>query len=800
MLHDMRLALRRVLRTPGISLAVIVILAIGIGAATTMTSVLYALSYRPLSLPDPQSLVAVTTVDRRGGTRITPLPTITGLRSAGLVADGWCAHNSIVESVSGNERMLRGWVDLMAGDCAKVIGIEPVIGRWFSTEETPLTGKGQPVVVISDRFWQRMFDRSPDVLGQGIQIQDVTATVIGVLPPAFTGFDAATATDLVIPFNAHRQASGGLRYMGRLRRGATIEQLNAQITALWPSMLEAVQPAGLTRAQSLQEWRGDAQAVPQGFSILRRLYATPVRNLALLTVALLTLVCVNVSALLISRFTGRAQEMWAMRALGANATRLVRPLAIEGGLLAGGGALLGVPLAYAASASFASLFPTGNTPWTLATTPDRLVLVAVTIGLIGVAAMISAIPIWLAVRRPHAVEHQRTASRATSRWAQAMLVSQIAVAIVLVFTCGLVMRSFYGLITVDRGYNADRLLSLRLGVTPGGYRGLDPPTYYPALVQRLAALPGVQSVGLARYFGTINAQMTEQPVGFIEIDDNAASAAMDFVSPGFFSTIGAPLLAGRDVAWSDLPATPRVAVVSESVARQLAPDGSVIGRTIRYGTTPAYARLQIVGVVGNISIGNLRKTDERMIYTSSVQVGETVSASVHMRTAGPPLQTAQAASQAVAAMGREHVTGAYSDMLFGNSIVAERMGTAVSAVVALLALSISCIGVFALLSHSVQRRTREIGIRVAVGATPAAISTLVMRDALILIGCGLAVGIPGALAATKLVQSLLYEVTAADPVTLTASVAVLSITALLAAVRPTQRAVGVDPVAALRAE
>jgi len=189
-----------------------------------------------------------------------------------------------------------------------------------------------------------------------------------------------------------------------------------------------------------------------------------------------------------------------------------------------------------------------------------------------------------------------------------------------------------------------------------------------------------------------------------------------------------------------------------------------------------------------------------MIYLSSIQAGETVSASAHLRTAGPPLQMAQAASEAVASMGREHATGAYSDMLFGNSIVAERMGTAVSTVVALLALIISGIGVFALQSHSVQRRTREIGIRVAIGATPAAISRLVMRGTLILIGTGLVLGIPGALAATTLVRSLLYGVSATDVVTLTLSVVVLSSTALLAAARPTWRALSVDPAEALRTE
>lgn len=800
MLQDTRYALRRITRTPAFSISVILILAIGIGAATTMTSVLYALAYRPLGLPNPESLVAITTVDQRGNGRITPLPTIEQLRSGGLVADGWCAHNAIVESFTANNRMHHGWTDLMTGDCLRVLGVEPAMGRWFSDDEMPLTGKGPPVVILSDRFWRRMFDGAPDVLGRTVQIQNVSATVIGVMPPEFVSFDTDHAVDLIAPFNAHRQASGGLRFMGRLKPDATIEQLQAHVVSIWPSVLEAVLPAGPAREQSLKEWTGDAQLATQGFSVLRRLYTAPVERFVVLTLALMALVCVNVGALMISRFTGRAQEIGAMRALGANALRLVRPMAIEGLLLAVGGTVVGVPLAYLASRSFAALFPTGNTPWDLATTPDGMVLAAVAGAVFVVAGTISAVPIWLAVRKSPGMQQQRTASRATNRWTQAMLVSQIAVTIALVFTCGLVMRSFYGLITVDRGYDRNHLLSLRLGAVPGGYLGMDASSYYPSLVQRLTDLPGVERVGLARYFGTISAQMPEQPVGFVEVPDNIASAAMDFVSPGFFAAIDAPLLAGRDLAWSDLPSTTRVALVSESVARQLAPDADVVGRTIRYGTTAPYSRLQIVGVVGNISIGNVRKTEERMIYTSAVQVGETVSATAHLRTSGPPLQFAAAASQAIAALGREHATGAYSDMLFGNSIVAERMGAAVSAVVALLAMIISCIGVFALLSNAVQRRTREIGIRVAVGATPRAISTLIVRDAAILIACGLVVGIPGALAATALVRSLLFGVSATDGVTLMASVTLLATTGLLAAVLPTRQALRVDPSEALRAE
>ena len=800
MLDDMRLGLRRVRHSIGFSLAVITILSIGVAAATTMGSVLYALAYRPLPLPDAAQLVTVGSYDQQHFARTTPLTTLNHLRAADLPVEGWCAQSGTIDAVESGGRVLEANVDVLVADCQKVIAVAPALGRWFSSDETPVTGPGAPVVVITDRFWRRMFDGASDVVGKTVRIRDTNAAVIGVMPPVYEGFSADSINDVIIPFNAHRPASGSSRYIARLRDGASLESLQAQVRTMWPAVLEAVLPQGPTREQSLKEWSGDAEGIAGGFSILRRLYAEPVRRMALLTVALLALVSVNVGGLMIAKLSGRVIEISAMRAIGASTRRIVFPLATEGGILALLGTLLSVPLTVVAASQFSTLLPSGNMPWTIKTTPDPVVFAAVAAGFVVLALVISVVPIWLVARRPAAWRADRTVSRTSNRWAQAFLISQVAVTIALVFTCGLVVRSFYGLRSVDRGFRADHLLTLRLSANPGGYKDIDAATYYRSLVERMQSLPGVQSAGLARYFGTINSTMVGLPIGFADRTDTVTSAAMDFVSPRFFETIGAPLQQGRDVQWTDLPSSPKVVVVSEAVARALDPTGNVIGRVIRYGPTPAYARLQIVGVVGNISIGNLRRTAEPMIYTSSIQVGETAFGSLHMRTTPPPLELASVATAALASMGREHALGVYDDVLFGNSVVAERMGTAVSGIVATLALIVSCVGVFALLSHTVQRRTREIGIRVAVGASPAAVSKLVMSHALWLLAAGTAIGIPAAFAATSLVRSLLFGVSDKDVATLAMTIGVLAVASIVAAVQPMLKAIRVDPVIALRTE
>lgn len=801
MLQDVRLALRRILQSGSFSICVVLILSAGIGVAGAMGSVWSALAIRPLNLPTPETLVAVSSLDARGFSRNTPLPAVDRLRAANLAAEGWCAYNSTLDATESAGRVLESDGELMAGDCVSVIGVAPALGRWFTPEEAPLAGSGRPVMVITHDYWQRMFDGAADVLGRTVRIQNVSVTVIGVMPKGYTGFSQDLHPDFILPFNAHRASSGAFKFLGRLKPAATLDQLHQQVRALWPALLDDVLPPSPTRAQTLSEWTGGAEPMMLGLSTLRRLYATPVQRLAVLALALLVLVCVNVGGLMVSRVAGRATEIAAMRALGASPLRIARPLAAECAIFAMAGALLGLPLAYAASSAFGTLFPTGNLPWSMATTPDAGFVVAIVAGSIALAFLIAALPAWLAIQIAPQLHSARTVSYAPSRWSKAMLVAQVALTVVLVFTSGLLIRSFNGLRSANRGYDAERLLSLRLSANPAGYQDLQAPAYYRMLVDRVAAVPGVQAVGLARYFGTINTQLTEQPIGFAGVDGAVSSGITEYISPGFFAAAGVPLSSGRDVEWTDLPSTPRVAIVSESLARALAPGGDVIGRVIRHASNPATAQLRIVGVVGNLSMGNVRHNDVRIVYLSSIQMNETQFGTVHIRTSGPPMRLAATTSEAVASLGREHVRSLHAhDVLFGNSMVAERMGTAVSGAAAVLALVISCIGLFALLSHSVQKRTREIGIRVAIGATPAAVSKLVIKDALVLVLIGLAIGLPGAIAATSLVRSLLFGVTTTDGLTLATSTALLLATAMIGAAHPTLRAVRVEPTAALRAD
>jgi hypothetical protein len=370
-----------------------------------------------------------------------------------------------------------------------------------------------------------------------------------------------------------------------------------------------------------------------------------------------------------------------------------------------------------------------------------------------------------------------------------------------VFSCGLIVRSFANLAGVDRGFRHHRVLSVRLMPNPGGYQQLDQVSYYPALVDRAKALPGAQSVGFARYFGTINAQLPPQPVAFVGAGDEQTSGVMEFISPGFFETVGIPLLRGRDVVWSDRPSTLRVVLVSESLARVLAPDGDVVGRRIRFGGNPAMQQLEIVGVTGNVSLGNFRQNEVRIVYAPAIQVAEATYATLEIKTDRDPMELVKPARDLVSSFGHEHVQRASTvDGLFANGLVPERMGAVISSVAAGLAVVLSCLGVYALLSHSIATRTREIGIRIALGASPAAVHSLIARHALALVGGGLAFGVPAALATAATLRSLLFGVAANDTLTLIGSGVLLLATGAIAAARPAVRAVGLEPMRSLRAD
>ena len=803
-MKDLQFAFRRVRRAPLFSVAVMLILGLGIGASATTLSVVNAFMWRPVNVPHPEQLVLIGSRSKEGLGRTIPLPLIEALARSELSSDSPCAYSSGLAATEANGQSSSTSLMVEAGDCFAALRIQPLLGRVIRPEEAPFQGKASAVAVLGYGYWQRMFGGAPDVVGKTIRIETTTATIVGVLPRQFTGISKDVDTALVVPFNLHRTQPGALFILARLGGDRQISQVETQLRTVWASALDVALPATLTGAErrAALDAEPELRSASAGHSTLWNLYGSTFVNTAWLTGLLVLLTSINVGGLLCSRLASKLTEVAILRGLGATQARIVRSILMEAVLLSLGGCAIGLPLAYVAAPAFVTLLPVGNVPWTISFAPDgRVIAAAVGIAIL-VAVVITAIPAWIATRRSLALGTDRSVTRATYRSAQVLLVLQVAATLVLVFGCSLLVRSLVALEHVDRGYDASDVLSIRLTSTAGGYSTLDQPTYYRELIGRVGALPGITSVGMARYFGTVPEERGWYgPVSWSGEEQAATTAIYEYASPGFFQTVGIPLLRGRDFSWSDAPGSLPVVLVSDSLARILEPDGNVVGRSLRYGTEPARQKLQIIGVVGNISFGNSRSREIRTVYFPGIQAGQATSGTLHIRTNADLAAVAGPVRAILTNMGHEQVAVMSTiDGLFENWLVAERMGATVSTSVTVLALCIACVGVFALLAYAVARRTREMGIRIAVGATARDVSSLVLRDALILAGAGVGLGIPAALMSARVLESLMFGVTTSDMTTLIASATLLIAIAVSAAVVPAWRAVRVDPMIALRAE
>lgn len=804
-MKDLQFAFRRVYRAPLFSVMVMLILGLGIGASATTLSVVNAFMWRPLHVPHPEQLVLIGSRAIDGGVRSIPLSMIEALARSALSSDPSCAYSHGLAATEANRQSAPTSVMLVAGDCFATLQVQPLLGRLIRPEEAPFQGRGSAVAVLGYGYWQRMFGGASDVVGKTIRIETATATIVGVLPRQFTGISKDVDTGLVVPFNSYGTHTGAPFILARLRGDREITQLETQLRAVWATALEVTLPATLTAADrgAALDVEPELRSASAGRSVLRDLYGATFVNIAWAAGILVLLTAINVGGLLCSRLASKLTEVAILRGLGATGPRIARTILMEAALLSLGGCAIGLPLAYVAAPAFVSLLPVGNIPRTISLTPDGRVVAAAVGTAILVALVITAIPAWIATRRGSLTPgSDRSVTRATYRSAQVLLMVQVAATLVLVFGCSLVVRSLVALQNADRGYGANDVLSIRLMETAGGYTTLDQPTYYRELVERVGALPGVMSVGMARYFGTVPDERTfYRSVSWSGEEQAAKTAIVEYVSPGFFQTVGIPLLQGRDFSWSDAPGSLPVVLVSESLARILEPDGNVVGRSLRSGTEPARQKLQIIGVVGNTSFGNSRSTEIRTVYFPGIQAGQATYGTLHIRTKADLGAMAGSVRDILTNMGHEQVVVMSTiDGLFENWLVAERMGATVSTAVTGLALCIACVGVYALLAYAVARRTREMGIRIAVGATARDVSSLILCDALILAGAGVGLGIPAALLSARVLKSLMFGVTTSDMTTLVASAALLIGIAVTAAVVPAWRAVRVDPIIALRAE
>jgi putative ABC transport system permease protein len=665
--------------------------------------------------------------------------------------------------------------------------------------------------VISHRLWTGAFAGDPAVLGKSLLVNNVTVTIVGVLPRGFVGLEVDYGVDIFTPFDAVLAATGGRRQLasailGRLRPGVTLDQAAAEVRTRWPALLYVAVPATLPPAEraNLRDSIPRLERLGTGLSTNRERYARPLTLILGLTSLLLLLACVNLGGLLLARLAARSGELAVRLALGGTRWRIAQQMLIESLLLSLTGAALAIPLAYVVVVMLASFIPPANVPYTMSLTPDLRVLAATGLVAVAVGVAMSAIPISVAIHRRAGAQitGDRTIVGTTSQWGRALLVAQVALSVVMVVGAALLTRSLYLLQHVDLGIRTAGILNVKVFKLPNGqYNLAHRETYYPPMLEKIAALPSVRSAALAMSFPR-GVSVSTMPIAFVGAEPSGLAAASDRVSPTFFETMGIPLLAGRAPTWSDTPQTRAVAVVSESLARALSSDGNVLERHVKYGNMPGDQDIAIVGIVGNATRGDPRDARALVLYRPVLQlIAESAFNPNLLIATDDPATVATGVRQILREGGREYAQEIVGlEDVLARAPASERMSATVAAAVGGLAALLALIGVHGALAYSVSRRRREIGVRVAIGATQATVALGVVREGFGLTALGTAMGLPVALVAARSLKALMFGISEVDPLTFASVTIFFLALGAAAGLLPAWRAAVLDPVTALRAE
>lgn len=816
LLHDLRYGARMLRKSPGFTVVAVVTLALGIGANTAIFSVMDRLMFRMLPVRNPEELFTVAQVST-GGTddrfsHAAFLQFREGTRAiAGITAASTAQRENII--IGGEPELVDR--KAAAGNYFSLLGVPALIGRTL-TEDDDRLPPGNPVAVVSYGYWQRRFGGDAAVLGRTFTLKGSLFTIVGVTPSEFFGETVGEAPDVWTPITAQPMAPAWLwsghsttwlRIMGRRNPGVTREQARAGVEIVFRRIRDDI--AGRMEnpvwRQKALEAGFDMRDGSAGFSELRETFSRPLRVLLAVVGLVLLIACANVANLLLARAAARRREIAVRLAVGAGRWRLVRQLVTEFLLLAAIGGGFGLLVAQWGGGVLVELMSRARRAAPIDLEIDFRVLAFaaalsfVTGLMFGVAPALRATRLALTNALKDATPR---IGRSRLSIGKSLIVGQAAISLVLLITAGLFVRSLQNLQSVDLGFVPESVVVFRIDPGATGYSAAQKTNLYEQLLERLQAIPGVRSASVS-FFGLFGRGLWGNQLvieGYTLRPGQIVHTFANAVSPRYFETMGISLLRGRPFAPADNQSAPKVAIVNETFGRHYFGNQTPIGRRFAFGGQAA-AMMEIVGVVRDAKYQSVREEPRRMIYVPHLQYPSNLN-ELAVRSTADSAVLSSAIRKQIASIDRNLpvLDAATLQNQVDQSIAPEHLIGRLAACFGLLATALACIGLYGVMSHAVARRTNDIGVRLALGANPADVLGMVLRESLVLVGAGIIGGLCTAFATTRYVSRLLFGLTPTDPLTITAAVALLVTVAAIAAFLPARRAARVDPMVALRYE
>ena len=830
MINDLRYAIRMLRRSPGITVVAVLSLALGIGANTAIFSLIDQAILRLLPVRNPEQLVLLSTHGPYWGLNLGPntfsYPMYRDIRDRNEVFSGVAARFPLNLTVSCRGQGERCHGELVSGNYFEVLGVPSVLGRTFTQEDDIVPG-AHLLVVLSFDYWRRSFGADPAILNQTLNVNSHPMTVIGVAARGFRGYEVGRPADVFIPLMMKAQMTPTwnelenrqawwLNVIARLKPGVERAQAESAINVLHRQMLQ-------TEVNNIKDIEGPVeqfrtQFVNQHLRLLsgdkgqpewRKEVSKPLFVLMGMVALVLLIACANVAGLLVARAVVRHKEIAVRLSLGAGRARIVRQLLVEGLLLAVCGGALGLLVANWTGEALLNALPFEGITRPFTAQPDLRILGFTTVLSLLTGLLFSLFPALQATRLKLASTLKDEAGAVSASGQQvwfrkALIVGQVALSLVLLVGTGLFARSLYNLQNVDPGLKTDHLISFAIDPSLNGYSQVRMRALFQSLQEKLLALPGVRAVSMAKWPALTGSEprMTIKVEGYRPREDEGMSPVLNFAGPGYFSAMGIPLVAGREFTTKDGPGSPKVVIINEKMARYFFGDENPIGRHIGHAGVREPVDIEIAGVVKDSKTITVKDDVAQCMYFPYLQDEGQDIMTFYVRTTQQPQEMAGTLRRVVHELdpGLPVFELKSVQTQVSESLFLERMIAMLSASFGLLATLLAAVGLYGVTAHSVLRRTREIGIRLALGATGSDVLRLVMREVAFMAGLGIAIGLPAALALSQVVRAGLFGLTPHDTLTLTFAVALLILVTLLSGFVPARRATKVDPMVALRYE